>query len=375
MPAIRQRVFETVLQIAEEEAKQVFVSTFTLFSISLQISLHRYISTSERSLTRQRFTQAILERPVLLAMPSTMILPTGTYRRNDRANIGGRRKVALLEERLNSLIKQIQTSHSPGLPSPISTCNNTALPSNQGSALQERHIILEESLEASQKESANGLRSGPVAIPATYNCHGPSHCICKPIPGQAPGPTNSDEVLLRIYREELFPVYPFVVIPEEMTATELQTTRPFLMASIRLVASFRSLRSMQGQLYQLMSYVSDRVLMQSERSIDLLSGMVVILSWHNRQCYLHAQLQNLVSLSVTLAGALGLKRAPSWQERTTLMVMNLGKVRERTNEERRLLLAVWHLSSWYVSPLRHAGLNAILGALLHRKLLKLISLL
>jgi hypothetical protein len=161
---------------------------------------------------------------------------------------------------------------------------------------------------------------------------------------------------MRIYREELMPTYPFVVIPHDTTAAELQVTRPFLMACIRMVASFCSVRSMQGQMYQLMAYISDHMLMRSKRSLDLLSGIVVMLSWHqNYNCFLHSQLQNLTSLAMTLVAELGLKRPPSWQERTRLMVLNLGPLKERTNEERRLCLGVWHLSSWYAAPQPAAG--------------------
>jgi hypothetical protein len=50
------------------------------------------------------------------------------------------------------------------------------------------------------------------------------------------------------------------------------------MACIRMVACFRSVKSIQGQMFHLMSHVSEHVLMRSERSLDLLSGIVVMLS-------------------------------------------------------------------------------------------------
>ncbi|KKF94762.1 hypothetical protein CFO_g2879 [Ceratocystis platani] len=152
-------------------------------------------------------------------------------------------------------------------------------------------------------------------------------------------PLDSDEALLRIYREELMPAYPFVIISKQTTPAELQATRPFLLACIRMVASFRSLRSMHGQMYHLMAYISDRMLIRSERSMDLLAGIVVMLAWYNHYCFMHCQLHNLMSLSMTLVGELGLRKPPGWQERTKLMVVNLKAVKERTNDERRLLLA------------------------------------
>lgn len=193
------------------------------------------------------------------------------------------------------------------------------------------------------------LNRGLIWVPDTYNQRGPQHCICRPTPGQVQGPIESDDTLLRIYQEELAPAYPFVIVPKDVSASHIQSTRPFLMACIRMVASFHSMKSRQGQMYQLMSHIAERMLIQSERSLDLLSGIIVILGWHHYHCLLHAQLHNLMSLAVTLTAELGLKRRPRWQERTRLMVLNLGEESERTNEERRLLLAVWYMSSWYVS--------------------------
>ncbi|KAK4034173.1 hypothetical protein C8A01DRAFT_18978 [Parachaetomium inaequale] len=262
-------------------------------------------------------------------------------------------RIAQVEERLNSLIRQLQSSsnESPVTDNSVPDPRTIAAPRGRidptstttSPPFQDNCGAQTEPLAANLEDFPH---RGPTLIPQTYNCHGPIRCICRPAPGKAaPGPLDSDDALLRIYREELMPTYPFVIISKRMTASALQATRPFLMACIRMVASFRSLRSMQGQMYQLMAYISDHMLIQSERSLDLLSGIVVILSWHNYHCFFHSQLQNLTSLAMTLAAELGLKRPPSWQERTRLMVVNLGVVKERTNEERRLLLAVWHLSS------------------------------
>ncbi|KAL1896987.1 hypothetical protein Cpir12675_002568 [Ceratocystis pirilliformis] len=96
---------------------------------------------------------------------------------------------------------------------------------------------------------------------------------------------------------------------------------------------------MHGQMYHLMAYISDRMLIRSERSMDLLAGIVVMLAWYNHYCFMHSQLHNLMSLSMTLVGELGLRKRPGWQERTKLMVVNLKVVKERANNQRRLLLA------------------------------------
>ncbi|KAJ5000907.1 hypothetical protein K4K48_002077 [Colletotrichum sp. SAR 10_66] len=87
------------------------------------------------------------------------------------------------------------------------------------------------------------------------------------------------------------------------------------------------------------------MVLRCERSMDLLLGLVIILGWFHHHCIAHAQFDMLVSQAACLLGELGLKRGPSLTERTRLIVMRPCELKQRTNEERRLLLAVWYLSS------------------------------
>ncbi|KAM0197524.1 hypothetical protein ACHAPI_004989 [Fusarium lateritium] len=87
------------------------------------------------------------------------------------------------------------------------------------------------------------------------------------------------------------------------------------------------------------------MLIRSERSLDLLLGIIVIVAWYQYHCFMHAQLHNLIGLAVTLVGELGLHRSPTVLERTNLMVVKPLQPGPRTNEERRALLGVWYLSS------------------------------
>ncbi|KAH7219297.1 hypothetical protein DER44DRAFT_805235 [Fusarium oxysporum] len=163
--------------------------------------------------------------------------------------------------------------------------------------------------------------------------------------GVAPPPPASDEELLKLYRKELQALHPFVIIPDGVTAAKLKATRPFLMSAIRMVTSYRSLRSMRAQMYHLMKYIADHMLIRSERSLDLLLGIIVIIAWYKYHCFMHAQLNNLIALASTLVGELGLHRSPTVLERTSLMVVTPFQPAARTNEERRALLGVWYLSS------------------------------
>ncbi|KIL84462.1 hypothetical protein FAVG1_12252 [Fusarium avenaceum] len=169
----------------------------------------------------------------------------------------------------------------------------------------------------SSKESNASITPEPTvwSIPSTYNSYAPPQCVCRQTSGDAPPPPGSDQELLNVYRKELQILHPFVIIPEGVTAAKLKEARPFLMSSIRMVTSFRS-------------------------------------------------------LATTLVGELGLHRSPTVLERTNLMVVKPLQPNPRTNEERRALLGVWYLSSSMslgflrIEPMRYTKyIQACLAAL------------
>jgi hypothetical protein len=138
---------------------------------------------------------------------------------------------------------------------------------------------------------------------------------------------------------------PFVVIPMETTSTQLASTKPFLLAAIKMTASIHHARCMQGQLYKLMRHISDYMIMRSQRSLDLLQGIIVILSYYHHHCFMHSNMTNLAHLAMSLVFDLGMNRHPRIVERTKLMMLNPDKIPSRTNEERRALLGVWYILS------------------------------
>ncbi|KAF4467796.1 hypothetical protein FALBO_5331 [Fusarium albosuccineum] len=247
-------------------------------------------------------------------------------------------RTAQIEERLNGLVNLLKASG--GLTNADLATDTTCIPTEADPAVSNQQNPSSKSSDAS---FAPG--SSPWAIPDTYNSYAPPQCICRPASGDAPPPPASDEALLNIYRNELQALHPFVIIPKNVTAARLKATRPFLMSSIRMVTSFRSLRSMRAQMYYLMRHIADHMLIRSERSLDLLMGILVIAAWYQYHCFMHAQLNNLIALAVTLVGELGLHRSPNALERTNLMVVKPFQPERRTNEERRALLGVWFLSS------------------------------
>ena len=172
-------------------------------------------------------------------------------------------------------------------------------------------------------------------------------CTCMaPVDAEGLVPVESDSTLLSIYRKQLSDSFPFVVIAADTTPTQLQTNRPFLMKVIRMAASVRHLPSMRAQSRTVMEHISNAVLLRSERSLDLLQGILALLGFYHYHCLVHAQFNNLVRIAVSVCEDLDLGTCSSSQ-RIRSQVPLVGNVDRvcRTNEQKRALLAVWYMSS------------------------------
>ncbi|KAF5965298.1 hypothetical protein FBULB1_12292 [Fusarium bulbicola] len=246
-------------------------------------------------------------------------------------------RTAQIEERLNGLVNLLKAG---GLTNADLATDTTCIPTEVDPTTADQRKP-----STKERDSSLSPETTDWSIPDTYNSYAPPQCICRQTSGVAPPPPASDEELLKFYRKELQALHPFVIIPDGVTAAKLKTTRPFLVSAIRMVTSYRSLKSMRAQMYHLMKYIADHMLIRSERSLDLLLGIIVIIAWYKYHCFMHAQLNNLIALASTLVGELGLHRSPSVLERTSLMVVTPFQPAARTNEERRALLGVWYLSS------------------------------
>lgn len=97
-------------------------------------------------------------------------------------------------------------------------------------------------------------------------------------------------------------------------------------------------------MYRLMSHISDHVLIRSARSLELLQGIIIMISCHQYHCLMHAQMNNLIALAMSLVADLGLNMPPGVREQTRLMVARPDEPAGRTNEERRALLGVWFVT-------------------------------
>lgn len=200
----------------------------------------------------------------------------------------------------------------------------------------------------SSHEPSPAVSSGngnTIHIPQTWNRHAPPRCICRAELGDVPLQRRPDKELLAIYQSRLMPVFPFVAIPPGTSAERLKAERPFLFSAICMAASISDVRSMRGQMFAIIQRLTNEIFIESNRSMDTLQGILVILAWYQNHCLMHAQLNNLIHLAQALLADLGLNKIPEVPERSSVMVLHPPQPQQRTHEERRAILGVWFLSS------------------------------
>lgn len=91
-------------------------------------------------------------------------------------------------------------------------------------------------------------------------------------------PENADD-LLHTFKTEMRTSFPFVYIPDDLTAEELRRTRPLLFLSVMAVTT--RMTSQQRFLSTLlMKVLSERVILGAERNLDLLFATLTHTGWH-----------------------------------------------------------------------------------------------
>lgn len=87
------------------------------------------------------------------------------------------------------------------------------------------------------------------------------------------------EILLDRYRRLMAHANPFVVIPD-VSAQNLNEKKPFLLHAIVTVTYFHDLPRQTTMVKQIMRDISERILINGEKSIDILQGIIVLVCWY-----------------------------------------------------------------------------------------------
>jgi len=183
-----------------------------------------------------------------------------------------------LENKIEHLVNALSTSQA------FNGNGSQTSPSESDHSNARRPSEVVDSLCDPQFSETNLPRATPAAAPSltTAAAPGSSDPTLPPAGNVHPGDLDPfgvamdhAEILLDRFRRLMAPTMPFVVITPETTATSLHAQKPFLLHAIVTVTYFHDLPVQQRMVKQLMRDLSERLLMNSEKSIGLLQGLLV----------------------------------------------------------------------------------------------------
>lgn len=88
------------------------------------------------------------------------------------------------------------------------------------------------------------------------------------------------DALLYIYRKNMAPQFPFVIVPDKVSAAELAQTKPFLYKALIMAASYHDNTGQCRMAKEIFQYLSTNMILENERSFDLLQGLLVLMAWY-----------------------------------------------------------------------------------------------
>ncbi|KIM97022.1 hypothetical protein OIDMADRAFT_169794 [Oidiodendron maius Zn] len=261
--------------------------------------------------------------------------PAETVRRRNRrkATVS---KTARLEEKLDDLVSLIRAGAQPG-----------------AVMLPQVTAIEDDSTPYRTLHSNAYMKSLPLLKPAISNSTVSSDYL--PRSGfpdtEEPSQAEAEECLLH-FRKYMSKYVPFIYIPLTTNAQQLRQERPFLWLCIMTVAS-KSTSQQQILGSKIRSIIAQEMVVQSERNVDLLLGILTFASWVHYQFRAKPLLSVLIQLATSLVFDLGLNK-PVSKETQVILCVNKCSVPStpRTMEERRAVLGCFLAASIISSSLQ-----------------------
>jgi hypothetical protein len=258
-------------------------------------------------------------------------------------------RTAQLEEKLDDLVSILRASHQqPGQAGTPAHAAATAIAdvySQQFEAIPSRLDSL--AAAATGSTSSSGPQQSTTPNPeSSTRAHHQSDPPLWPDDDEA-------EISLNKFRDwtRNFPV---VYIAPEVTSETLKQNSPFFWMCIMNVTT-RSLHRQQATWLTIKKEAANRVLIEAERSMDLLLGLLTITAWATLNAGPASKpfITIFLQMAVGIAIDLGVTRSPAEEQYYPKSFKTWGRepppVKERTLEERRAMLGLWHLSSVFSS--------------------------
>ena len=164
---------------------------------------------------------------------------------------------------------------------------------------------------------------------------------------------NELDDCLHRYRSRFVPFFPTVPIRPDVTVAEMKEKRPFLLLVIRAICSKNGRRQKALEI-EIRQTMGAKMLMEGERSLDVLLGLIVFIGWGHLYLCTRPILTTMVQLAMSMAFDLGLTKALPLEPVGLLLIYtsqgapkptNTLRAETRTLEERRACLGLWLASS------------------------------
>ncbi|KAF4495368.1 cercosporin resistance [Fusarium agapanthi] len=166
--------------------------------------------------------------------------------------------------------------------------------------------------------------------------------------------------LLDNYRSKAVQHFPFVPISSETTVSYLRSAKPFLFMCVMATMKFDNC-SIQHQIgEEIRNQAHQRVLMQSESTLEILQGLLIYLAWYQYFfiSYEKQQIVPIAQLCVSLVQNLGLDQNPDNMRRKVDLGPDEtapGRKAARSAEQLRALLGTYCTASWVSIKFRTRG--------------------
>lgn len=184
------------------------------------------------------------------------------------------------------------------------------------------------------------------------------------------------QLLMEVFFQKMFPLFPFLMISPQVTAEELRREKPFLYLNISMVACQNAPR--QREIADaVQEYIAEHIVIKGEHGLDLLQGLLINVAWFisvsrfprpadqppkgpkpeepQHLVRSTAQLDTNVHLLVAQSFSLGLNQEMAYQKSLNYPLTYLKDTTNedrhnpvRTLEERRTYLGCYYLTTMYV---------------------------
>ncbi|KAI8961511.1 hypothetical protein F5Y11DRAFT_326039 [Daldinia sp. FL1419] len=202
-------------------------------------------------------------------------------------------RAAHLEEKLDDLVSilRAQAAVNPPSAGTYRPTTNSELPSASPSVDANANagsLDLDPSIGVVPGGNDLAATNHPMPIPSpavdTSYCDGYPSANSYPTPPSVTSshdgglsPAEAEETL-RIFQEQFVPFFPFVYIPPDTTAAQLQRSKPFLWLNI-LTICCKSRPKKTALSQKIREYLAQKMLIDLDRNMDLLLGLLAYLGW------------------------------------------------------------------------------------------------